>query len=360
MLLPESPTAPDEAVNVIGFSLLEANNGLQQFQPSWFNVWEASLFKKAQRKSGYTQWLFNRFGFDQDPGVHAGDRLRNADYRDCLRAMTMACKQAMDSVDRKNALLIRRERTALIYFDSWGETSLFEGVTSWRDSLSLDMLPRSIARDYAVKDFSCKLRGEHNGFLMGLRVAIDRLNSGGIDTVLLCGQFRSFPVLVLSQAALATSQQRDRTPTDQRRSHISVERAGCVILRKAPQQGIALHLADYVLLADKPDTAVDQLASRWRATLTDNCAGILGGTHTSKKLQSIEKQALSRLASPPPFLSLTTDFGDSGCLNPMLALQHLRVSHRPEDYLDRQILVNAMDGQGAAWLMECWPHEVKP
>lgn len=345
---------PEAAVNMVGFALLEAGTGLRPFIPSWFNVWEAQLHKQAIRASGHQRWLFKRFGVE--PSVSPGESMRRANYREMLNGLNEACRQSFASIERKKAVRIQRERTALIYFDSWGETSLFEGVNSWRDSLSIDMLPKAIARDYGVKEFSCKLRGERSGFLMGLRVAMDRLNSGGVDTVLLCGQYRSFPVLVMSQAAQAKPRYGRRSAATCS-SSISVERVGCLILRKEPQQGIALHLSDYFLLPDTQPAAAQLLAQRWDEHSGGNTAALFGGTSASAEQEVTERLALAQMARPLAYRSLCADYGDSGCLNPTLALQHLLQSaRRQEPQGERHALVSAADGQGGIWLMECWLH----
>lgn len=352
---------PDAAITLSAFSLLQANTGIRAFAPSWINVWEAILYKKVCHTTGYHRWLFQRFGVDVTN--LAPEAIRQAHYREMLQAMEVSCKQAMGELPHHVAAEIRRGRTALVYFDSWGETSLLEGISHWRDALSVDMLPRSIAKEYGIKDFSCKLRGERSSFLQGLRVAQDRLNSGGVDTVMLCGQFRAIPVLVLSQALQQLSQswpQRWLKHLFQQDNfcqalvcHYSIERTGCFILRKAPQQGIDLHLTDYFLQQEGRKAAATQLAQHWQACLGDNSVALFGATTASVWQQQVEQQAIALLPQPINYHALNVLYGDSGCLNPALALLHMR-QDRAQHYHDKHAVISASDGQGSVWLLECW------
>src|SRR3954453_5356346 len=193
---------PDTAINLIGLGVIESDAAFVDFKPSWVNVREAQFHKLAQRRLGKKVWTFKRFGMK--PESQSPEDVRRAHYREALNSLSTACKTAFECLSRKMENQIRRQRSALIYFDAWGESSVFETPNSWRDAVSLDLLPKAIAREYGVSAFSCKLRGERSGFLQGLRVASDVLNSGEIDTVLLCGLFRGFPGMVLSEAANAT------------------------------------------------------------------------------------------------------------------------------------------------------------
>jgi len=338
---------PPAAVYVVGLSVLQPAAAPVAYQPDRLNAWESQLWYQASRRSGVSQWLFNRFGTSTDNAIPVSARLRDADCRASLRAIEQACCQAFASLDRQQRQRIRCERTALIYFDCWGESALFETDVSWRDALSLDVLPASIVRDYNIKEFSCKVRGEHQGFLLALRVAIDQLNSGSIDTVLLCGHYRSLPLMVFSQHSAASVRAAKGT------THISVERSAALILRKAAGEGAALHLSDYFLLSGQPKLAAQQLAQRWQRHWTPGCCALLGATHTSAAMLTLEQAALKIM--PLPWHALTTTYGDSGCINPLLALLHLPSVRIAANNQHPQLLVNALDGAGAGWLMSIWP-----
>lgn len=224
---------PAAAVRLAGFSLLEPGTLLQRFQPTWFNVWEAAQYKKANARAGSGQWLLRRFGIDD--AIQPAEALRKANYRDWLNGLGDACHQAVAQLGAKGEFQLRHERNALLYVDSWGETTTFEEVNSWRDALSVDILPKNIVRDYGINGFSGKLRGERNGLMSALLIAQDMLNSDLSDNVIICGHFRSIPVLVFSEM------QRYARPRGgaQGNSQASVERVGCLILKNRPGRPLA-------------------------------------------------------------------------------------------------------------------------
>lgn len=342
---------PAAAINLVGFSLLEPRLPMQRFSPSWYNVWEAWLHKKANAKAGSNQWLFRRFGIDSE--MLPEEALRKANYRDWLNGMSAACTQAVAQLGSKGEFRLRHERNALIYVDSWGETSVFEGVNSWRDSLSVDILPKNIVRDYGIKDFTCKLRGERNGLMNALRVAQDCLNGNMVDNVIICGQFRSFPVLVFSETQrFPSSAKRSQIPAN---SQFSVERVGCLILKKLPGQGVALHLSNYQALAGTPQQRAVLLADRCKEYLGAGTHAVLGVTPPALSFRALQRQAFEQLPASLACVSLSDMYGDSGCMNPALAWQYLQHSG-----ITGHSLLSVLDGEGGAWLLENWVPEVQP
>ncbi|WP_411752226.1 hypothetical protein [Serratia sp. (in: enterobacteria)] len=336
---------PTTAINLVGFSLLEPRIAMQRFSPSWYNVWEAWLHKKANAKAGSNQWLFKRFGVDR--ATLPAEALRKANYRDWLNGLSAACTQAVAQLGSKGEFRLRHERNALIYVDAWGETSVFEDANSWRDSLSIDILPKNIVRDYGIKDFTCKLRGERNGLMSALQVAQDCLNSNMADNVIICGQFRSFPVLVFSETQrFPSASQRGQTSAN---SQVSVERVGCMILKKASGQGVALHLSDYQLLPDSAYQRASLLADRYHQYLGADTRAVLGVTPPSLSMRATQQQAFEQLPASLTCVSLSELYGDSGCMNPALAWQYLLQSN-----ISGHSLLSVLDGEGGAWLLENW------
>ncbi|TQI80546.1 hypothetical protein FHU10_4583 [Serratia fonticola] len=342
---------PAAAVNLVGFSLLEPRLPMQRFSPSWYNVWEAWWHKKANAKAGSQRWLFKRFGVDGE--TLPEEALRKANYRDWLNGLSAACTQAVAQLGSKGEFRLKHERNALIYVDSWGETSVFEGVNSWRDSLSVDILPKNIVRDYGIKDFTCKLRGERNGLMNALRVAQDCLNSQMADNVIICGQFRSFPVLVFSETQrFPASRRRGATPAN---SQFSVERVGCMILKKSPGQGVALHLSDYMVLPSSPQQRAVLLADRCKQYIGADTRAVLGVSPPALSFRDLQRQAFEQLPSSLACVPLSDIYGDSGCMNPALAWQYLQQNPIAAGHS----LLSVLDGEGGAWLLENWVPEVQ-
>lgn len=342
---------PAAAINLVGFSLLEPRMAMQRFSPTWYNVWEAWWHKKANAKAGCNQWLFKRFGIDND--ILPEEALRKANYRDWLNGLNAASSQAVALLGSKGEFRLRHERNALIYVDAWGETSVFEGANSWRDSLSIDILPKNIVRDYGIKDFTCKIRGERNGLMNALQVAQDCLNSNMADNVIICGQFRSFPVLVFSESQrFPSASLRGQTPAN---SQVSVERVGCMILKKAPGQGVAVHLSDYQALPDSTPQRARLLAERCTQYLGADTRTVLGVTPPALSLRALQRQAFEQLPPNLACVSLSDLYGDSGCMNPALAWQYLLQGN-----LTGHSLLSVLDGEGGAWLLENWSAEAQP
>ncbi len=348
---------------MIGCSITEANNGFAEFIPAEVNALEARLYQHAVAATGKNHWYFNRFGLEASEGEapdgippHPQENLRKASYREMLNAMTLSCKNAFAMLDRQQENRLRKARTGFVYFDAWGETGVIEGVNSWRDSMSIDMLPKALVKAYSASAFSCKVRGERSGFLQGLRIASDLLNSDAADTVILCGQVRALPVLVLSEAAAF-----GRAYTAKWYRHFGnqfcVERTGCMVLSKTPREGIALNLSHYFLRSENRAEAAEALSACWQQHMGDNSAAIYGATHPSAEVEAMEHEALKRLKREIDYLSISSLYGDSHCFNPMLAVMHLHsLSHSSAAH----VLVNADDGQRGEWLLECWKPEAVP
>jgi len=336
-------TIPPEAINLIGFSLLEPSGGMHLFSPTWLNVWEASLYQKAGARAGRERWILKRFGVDDS--LLPAQAIRKTNYRDWLNSMSDASEQAMAQLGKRGAFRLRNEKNVLLYIDSWGETSVFETVNSWRDALSVDILPKNIVRDYGIKDFTGKIRGERNALMNALQTAQDCLNSGLADNVIICGMFRNIPVLAFSEIAGLAKQ---RGGQQDHHCQFSIERIGCLILKKAPGQGIALNISEYFPL---PATeAAQKLNARWQDYIGTNTRQVFSVAPPSKALRQLQTQALETLPSQIEHLILSEYYGDSGCLNPALAWQHL-LSH---DTQPGHSLLNVLDGEGGAWLLENW------
>ncbi|QNK30446.1 hypothetical protein HF675_12300 [Serratia sp. JUb9] len=350
MSKPSERQIPADAVRLAGFSLLEPNTLLQRFQPTWFNVWEASLYKKANARSGSRQWLLRRFGIDD--AMLPAEALRKTNYRDWLNGLGDACHQAVAQLGAKGEFQLRHERNALLYVDAWGETTTFEEVNSWRDALSVDILPKNIVRDYGINGFSGKLRGERNGLMSALLIAQDMLNSDLSDNVIICGHFRSIPVLTFSEMQRYA---RARGGT-QSNSQASVERIGCLILKKTAPGGPWLHLSRYLRLPDSSRQAAQYLADSWLQHCGANTRQVLGVTPPAGALRQLQQQAFDRLPVTLAYRALNELYGDSGCMNPALFWRYLQQFPMPPGHA----LLNVLDGQDGAWLLESWLTEAIP
>lgn len=341
---------PESAINVIGQAVYEADTSLMAFNATHYNEWEYQLYHSALKNSGKKAWIFKRFGADDENVKDQLQRLKKAVHRDAYHAMSLACKSAFESLGRKRGAQIRKGKCALIYFDVWGETAVYEGASSWRDSMYLDMIPKSILKDYGICEFSCKVRGERSSFFQGMSTASDLLNTGLADTVFLCGMFRSIPALVLSEAAQEKPQHWPVLKKMLGGNSYSIERTGCFILSKAePDEGVIVHLSDYFALPEK-ERACEVLSGKLQAHVKADSI-IYGALHPAHPVEALERQSIGMLPVSPRYYPICSVYGDSACMNGMVALSHFQ--SLPSEG-DKHALLSADDGQGNVWLLQSW------
>ncbi|MNC45023.1 hypothetical protein D3C75_939590 [compost metagenome] len=132
-------------------------------------------------------------------------------------------------------------------------------------------------------------------------------------------------------------------------SQFSVERVGCLILKKQPGQGVALHLSDYQALSGSTQRRALQLADHCKRYLATDTQAVLGVTPPALSFRAVQRQAFEQLPAGLACVSLSELYGDSGCMNPALAWQYLLQSN-----ITGHSLLNVLDGEGGAWLLENW------
>lgn len=291
-----------QAIHLASFSLLEPESESKAFEPSWYNVWEAFLYQKAMRKQHIAKWYFKRFGVDES--ITHGEAVRKTHYREWLNILEKSGKLALDKLHQQEAFTLKTARNALLYVDSWGEITALEETGSWRDAFSIDILPKSLVKLYGARDYTCKIRGERSSLLNAFILAEQLLNSDTVDNVIVCGQFRAFPVLVLSEidkpqhrAAFFSPSSAFRLrslssnlldkfkqyaqtsvrifglsseyPVTERNSPVSVERVGCFIFKKHSHSvnhrtahnnlssTVNSNKTDHILMANEEHSALD-------------------------------------------------------------------------------------------------------
>ncbi|KAB8312513.1 hypothetical protein EH228_06885 [Erwinia endophytica] len=336
-------TTPTRHMNLISLQIQEPAGLPLRFQPGWHNVWEASLHKQSLRRTRASDWLFRRFGSDTPLAP------RKTHLRDNMQAFSDTCHLALQRPLARQCLRQKGSKNALIYFDSWGESSLFEDIDNWRDSLFADILPKKIAYTYALQTFSGKLRGERNGFLLALQMAQDCLHSGVADNVVICGQHRHFPVLTMSEALTWSP-----SPAFTQRNNgalIAVERNLCMLVSKPTDTLPTLFLHPRITLPAGNKASVAFMAERWR-----HAAGM--PIYSSSPPMSALQTRLQRAAesSQAAHVSLFARYGDSGSLNPALGLSHWYNNGAPQS----AGLVSCLHSEKHWWLLECQPAGVMP
>ncbi|WP_156103092.1 hypothetical protein [Erwinia sp. 9145] len=325
------------ATGLVAMEIQEPTSLPVRFQPGWHNVWEASLYKKACRKTLTDGWMFRRFGGDVPLAP------RKTELRDSIDAFTDTCERALQTRAAQKRLRQRGAKNAMIFFDSWGETSLFEDIDNWRDSMFVDILPKKILWDFKIQAFSGKLRGERTGFLLALDMAQDCLHSGVADNVVICGQHRHFPVMSLSE----TERWPRRKPSPQRGTNalFAVERNLCMLVTKCAETLPSLSVGPRQILPTAHRAAAERLSEYWRDAGGEH---ILSCAPPAPALLDINRRAAAAFAHHVP---LYHQYGDSGSLNPALGIYHwfrAEAARTPA-------LISSLHPDQRLWLVNCLP-----
>ncbi|MFC0180271.1 hypothetical protein [Thorsellia kenyensis] len=334
-------TIKNTGLTLTNYSILEAESPFLPFYPTWYNTHEASLFKKANDIANVDSWLFKRFGVDES--VLKQERVRKTSYREWVNTLNQTCLNVSKQLGPKELFRLNQEKTAFFYIDSWGETSTLENVNSWRDSLTIDILPKAIIKQFHIKDITSKIRGERNALLLGMLAAQDLMESTDYDNVIICGQYRAHPIHVFSELQtnkLATSKKQMTNNTQE-----VVERVCCLLFRKSAQQGINIKLDGYSLLADRPKERLKELKILLCEKVDEKQLII---THTPLSSHKILVEQLRKFTIENRKINLAAInqlYADSGCLNVASAIEYF--SQQSDVYPQSKLW--ALDGQWGLW-----------
>jgi hypothetical protein len=95
------------------------------------------------------------------------------------------------------------------------------------------------------------------------------------------------------------------------------------------------------------------LSEAWKALCGNQDALVLGGHYPSSALERLETGSSASLGGRLGYESVTRIFGDSGGVNPLLALQRLSRMNDSEQH--RLGLLSLSDSSGGTWLVRCRP-----
>ena len=352
--LHETPDSDSPPLMLAGLSVVQPTRVAAPYSPRWYRAWEGDLYRHAVRKTARRQWDLTRFSVDGGPdAIKAG-------YRETQAAVSRAAKQAMSVAESNCGRPGSRERSALLYFDFWGQCSHLEQAFNWRDSFDLDVIPKFLLRDHAVNGYSCKIQAGRAGFVQGLRIANDLLNGGNIDSVLLGGVFRFYPALGFSEAIVNARQERRWLGKGSQHNASIIERAGFVVLKRADTavkgdaSPIVIAQPRYFSISESGETVSRQLTRAWSALLPEACGSIYGGLYPSNLLAAAEDSAAVAISRHVRYENICCRFGDSGGVNPLLALQHYAEQKQTTAARDvAPALLSLSDSNGATWLLKC-------
>lgn len=351
---PARASAATAPLALVGLSVVQPHCAPLPFAERWFRAQESKLYRQAIRKTGRRQWDLSRFSVD------GGLEAAKAGYRNTLNAVGLAAKQAMAAAELSCGRRSSRERLGLVYFDFWGQSSHLEQSFSWRDSFDLDVIPKFLLREHGIDGYSCKIQASRSAFVQALRVARELLLSGDVDRVLLGGVFRFYPVLGFAEAIGNAEQERRWLGKGGQHDAPIVERAGFMVLTRQPlvSQGqgapVLIGAPQYLGLPAGRDAAAKQLTSAWAGLLPESRALVYGGLYPSSLLGSVEGSVAAGLSDQLIYENLCRRFGDSGSINPMLALQRYaerKSANAAGDALPA--LLSLSDSTGGTWLLRC-------
>ena len=352
--LRDAPASDPPPLMLAGLSVVQPTRAAAPYSLRWYRAWEGDLYRRAVRKTGRRQWDLTRFSVDGGP-----DALK-AGYRETQAAVSQAAKQAMAVAESNCGRPGSRERLALLYFDFWGQCSHLEQAFNWRDSFDLDVIPKFLLREHGVNGYSCKIQAGRAGFVQGLRMANDLLNGGDIDSVLLGGVFRFYPALGFSEAIVNAEQEQRWLGKAGQHNASTVERAGFVVLKRADAavktkaSPLMIASPQYLAIGGSGEPVSQQLTQSWSSLLPEGCGSIYGGLYPSSVLAAAESSASVAIGSLATYENLCRRFGDSGGINPLLALQHYaKQKHAAASRDIAPALLSLSDSNGATWLLRC-------
>jgi hypothetical protein len=291
----------DNAMYLSSWSLIEPDDKFYFYQPTWLNAWEAHMYETGLKSTQANGWGLKRFGVE--PDVYPPEQIRNPQYMPYLDAMEQATDVALQGLSTKERMKLLKSRTAFIYADSWGESGLFENISSALHISMIDTLPKNLLKKFAIKGPTCKIRGEKQAFVQALRVAQDYLSWDIFDNVVICVAFRAIPVLVFSEEEIATKRMRNNAH-GAGDVNLTVERVGCFIFSQR-ECDIKVTCGEYVLaeimdapLINSPDLDI-----------------VAFNGHQPSLLNELA-------ASNTKSLNLVAHYGASGCLTPALSVDY--------------------------------------
>lgn len=337
-------------VAMVGLAAVQPQRAPQTYAARWYRAREGELYQQAVRKTGRRQWDLTRFSVD------GGHEAAKAGYRETLAAVGLAAKQALAAADANSGRRGSRERLALVYFDFWGQCSHLEQAFNWRDGFDLDVIPKFLLREHGIEGYSCKIQAGRSAFVQGLRVAGELLQGGDIDRVLLGGVFRFYPVLGFAEAVGNAERERRWLGKGGQHDAPIIERAGFVVLKRpqaSPQakvEPVLIGAPQYLALPARREPATARLSAAWSSLLPEPRALVYGGLYPSSLLAGVEGSATAALGDQLIYENVCRRFGDSGSINPLLALQRY-AERKATDALPA--LLSLSDSTGGTWLMRC-------
>lgn len=303
------------------------------------------MLRCSYKKTGSSSWSFKRYGFNNEM---YREGIRKASYRPFINAMENTFSHAYNSLNIKNRRSLKNERNGLIYIDSWGDLSSFEKIDNWKDTYSINIIPKKIIKDYSIKHFTSKLRGERNGFLNAFLMAQGLLNSDMLDNVFIYAGYRAVPVMMFTEI--------DKQPKTHfltkkiRNKTISIERTSCFILNKKMESEYSCEIDKYFSLSHNIKRSIDILIDNFNSTVGDNISSLYTSALPTHTHSYILNKFVTKSGMSSNHISLNETYGDSGFLTPAMMWADLKKSNNKNN---KDVMIN-LDGENGAWFVHSW------
>ncbi|MBZ7675361.1 ATP-binding protein [Klebsiella grimontii] len=311
----------DDAMHLLSWSLLEPEEPLFLYSPSWLNVWEAHSYDMALKNTDTNSWAFKRFGTRAD--AYVNEVVNRTNYMAYISALEKVSDAAMQTLSQKERMLLMKSRTAFIYVDSWGEAAGFEYDISTLHLSTIDTLPKNLVKKFSIDNVTCKIRGEKNALIQAMRLAQDYLSWDIFDFVIICGGYRAIPLLAFT-ATNINPRRKMKTSRKIPGMNLSIERVGCFIFGKTTGE-LKINCGPYF------STDLSQYLKHYEPDI-DLIAFSGGGCSIMPFINnSVE------------LLDLEKKYGSSGCITPALSWNYI-FQHAFNGGRMRTILPDCNDG----------------
>jgi hypothetical protein len=332
-------------VSMLGCGLAQpTSSDIRLFVPRLDNYYERRLYRQARKVKA-----FDRLTVGALRTVAEGPRRRKQAR---LAALEVALEEAMTSAGMLRMSRKTSNRIGMIYLDFFGPVSSLRQTPTKDEGFLLDTYPTTLLKQYMIKGYSIRMRGDRTIALQAIALARDLLRYGVLDFVIIGGLYQAVPALVLTDAVDQCKWEgryfgRGRAAPS---ASLVMERCIFVVLGHGDAgSAIRLGVPAYHRLPPESKEAGDRWRAQWAATIGDTVpdeifAG-MGGLGGDGRM---ELSALSGHFPNTPITQVISTFGDSGGLNPLLALRHL--ASRPH-HLDRDktYLLNGFDRNRDSW-----------
>lgn len=229
-----------------------------------------------------------------------------------------------------------------------GDLSSFEKIDNWKDTYSINIIPKEIIKNYGIKHFTSKLRGERNGFLNAFLMAQGLLNSDMLDNIFIYAGYRAIPIMMFTE--IDKQPKTDFFTKKIRNKTISIERTSCFILNKKMDSEYSYEIGKYFSLSKDIKKSIDILIDNFNSNVGSNINNLYTSalpTHTHAYILS---KFITNSGMNSNHVSLNETYGDSGFLTPAMMWTDLKKSNNK---CHQDIMIN-LDGENGAWLVHSW------